>query len=262
MTRDNDARTMSRFGLLIFLAALCRAQDANPLASDPRAAETGRWMFRIYCAPCHGIHADGGRGPDLTRGSYSAGDKDMDLFNAIARGVPGSEMQGYGDRFDSTAIWRLVSYVRSVARRDVETIQGDASAGEKAFWEKGACGQCHRVGSKGSGIGPDLSRVGRERSLNYLRNSIANPDAEITPGYGTIKIVLTNGKTIVGVEKGLDNFSAQLIDLSGKYYSFERAEVASISREPRSLMPSYDKVFEPREMDDLLAYLISLRGNR
>ncbi|HYL76777.1 MAG TPA: c-type cytochrome [Bryobacteraceae bacterium] len=253
---------MFRLTILLFVAAACRAQTINPLAGDPKAAETGRWTFRILCAPCHGIHADGGRGPDLTRGAYSAGDQDKDLYNAIARGIPGSEMPAYGDRLDADAVWRLVSYVRSVARHDAEIVQGDAAAGEKAFWGKGGCGQCHRVGSKGSGIGPDLTRAGRQRSLQYLRASVLTPNADITPGYGTVKVVLKDGKIISGIERSIDNFSVQLIDLNGRYFSFVREDVTSMAREPRSLMSSYEKLFTPGELNDLLAYLVSLRGSR
>ena len=251
---------MPRLTIVFLLAAACHAQ--NPRSDDPQAAETGRWTFRIFCAPCHGIHAEGGRGPDLTRGTYSVGEQDKDLYSVIARGIPGTEMPPYGDRMDADGIWRLVTYIRSVARKDSETIQGDASAGARLFWNKGACGQCHRVGSRGSGIGPDLTRVGRQRSVKYLRTSLIAPDADITPGFGTIKVVLPNGKTISGVERGIDNFSAQFIDLGGKYYSFVREDMASFAREPRSMMPSYATAFTPSEINDLLVYLISLRGDR
>lgn len=253
---------MSRLTLVLFIAAICRAQGTNPLAGDPQAAETGRWTFRILCAPCHGIHADGGRGPDLTHGSYSVGDLDKDLYIAIARGIPGSEMPAYGERLDADAIWRLVSYVRSTARHDFETVSGDIAAGEKIFWTKGACGQCHRVETKGSGIGPDLTRVGRQRSLKYLRASVLTPDSDITPGYGTVKVVLKDGKTVSGIERSVDNFSVQLIDLGGKYHSFVKEDATSMGRVGKSLMPSYEKMFTPDEMNDLLAYLLSLRGSR
>src|SRR5258706_8399677 len=189
---------MVRLTLVLFIATLCCAQGTNPLAGDPQAAETGRWTFRVLCAPCHGIHADGGRGPDLTRGVYLVGEQDKDLYNAIARGVPGSELPAYGDRLDADAVWRLVSYVRSAARHDAETVHGDAAAGEKSFWGKGGGGQGHRVGSKGSGIGPDLTQAGRQSSIQYLRSSVLTPDADITPGYGTIKVVLKDGKAISG----------------------------------------------------------------
>lgn len=255
---------MLRLTTLLIIAAVCQGQETNPLASDPKAAEVGRWMFRIYCAPCHGIHADGGRGPDLTLGTYAAGDRDSDLFRVISRGVPGTEMAAYGGgRVEDEGIWRLVSYIRSVARHDNTTIQGDAQPGERTFWGKGGCGACHRVGDKGSGLGPDLSRVGRQRSLAYLRTSVLKPDAYVTPGYSTITVVLHNGTKIVGVEKSFDNFSAQLMDLSGKYYSFVREDVTSMKREPRSLMPStYEQLLNESEINDLLAYLSSLRGSQ
>ena len=83
---------MPRLTIVLLLAAACQAQ--NPHSDDPQAAETGRWTFRIFCAPCHGIHADGGRGPDLTRGTYSVGEEDKE------RGIPGMEMPPYGDRMD------------------------------------------------------------------------------------------------------------------------------------------------------------------
>ncbi len=243
-----------RLATILFIAVLCRAQDP---------AETGRWTFRIRCAPCHGIHADGGRGPDLTLGTYNAGDQDADLFRVISRGVPGTEMAGYAGRLPDDEIRALVAYIRSVGHANKVAAHGDAAAGEKIFWTKGGCGQCHRVGTKGSSLGPDLTRVGRQRSIAYLTASLLKPDADVTPGFATVTVVTRDGKKIVGVERNFDNFSAQFVDLSGKYYSFLREDVTSMKREPRSLMPSnYGKLLSESEVNDLLAYLSSLMGGR
>jgi putative heme-binding domain-containing protein len=255
-----------RCTVLLLTAGLCQVfcqGQENPFRSDPNAAETGRWIFRVYCSPCHGIKAGGGRGPDLTVGTYGVGEQDGDLFRAISRGIPGSEMPAYAGRLEDDSIWRLVSYIRSVASHDNTPVRGDRVGGEKIFWTKGGCGQCHRIGEKGNSVGPDLSRVGLLRSLGYLRASILTPDSDLTRGYSTVRVTTRDGKTIVGVEKSLDNFSCQLIDLSGKYYSFLREEVASVKRESRSLMPStYGKSLSGSEIDDLLAYLSSLRSKR
>jgi len=238
-----------RFTLIALMAGVCYAQD-------------GRFTFRILCAPCHGIHAEGGRGPDLTLGTFSAGDQDADLFRVISRGVPGTEMAGYSGRVTDEEIRRLVAYIRSVAHSNNE-IKGNAAAGETIFWNKGGCGACHRVGTKGSSLGPDLTRVGRQRSTAYLRDSILKPDADITSGYATVTVVTHEGKKIVGVERNFDNFSAQFVDLSGKYYSFQKEDVTSMTREPRSLMPAiYGRLLNETEVNDLLAYLSSLRGTR
>jgi cytochrome c oxidase cbb3-type subunit III len=239
--------------IAVLFASICSAQDA---------AETGRWTFRILCAPCHGIHADGGRGPDLTLGTYNAGDQDADLLRVISRGVPGTEMAGYAGRVTDDELKQLVAYIRSVGHAQT-AVKGNAAAGEQLFWNKGACGQCHRVGTKGSSLGPDLTRVGRQRSIAYLTASLLKPDADVTPGYATVTVVTRDGKKIVGVERNFDNFSAQFVDLSGKYYSFLREDVTSMTREPRSLMPStYGKLLSETEVNDLIAYLNSLRGAR
>jgi cytochrome c oxidase cbb3-type subunit III len=251
---------MTRLTIIVLLAASSVWAQDNPFNSDPKAAELGRVMFRIICSPCHGIHATGGRGPDLTLGTYSAGEKDRDLFRVIARGIPGSEMAAYAGRLDDEAIWRMVSYIRSVAKPQNAAVEGDPAAGKAIFWGKGACGQCHQVGPRGGSIGPNLSLVGRQRSLAYLRASVVTPDADITPGYSTITVVLRDGKKITGVEKSVDNFSAQFVDLAGKYYSFLREDVASIQQESRSLMPSYAQALTAGELTDLVAYLNTLRA--
>ena len=83
---------MTRTWMLCLLAAgACAAQSGpkNPFANDPRAAADGRPMFRLFCSPCHGIKAEGGRGPDLTRGVYSVGESDGALFEVIANGEIG-----------------------------------------------------------------------------------------------------------------------------------------------------------------------------
>ncbi len=249
-----------RLGIFLILAlGLATAQESNPFAADPKAAEIGRGMFRIYCAPCHGIRAQGGRGPDLSRGVFAAGDRDSDLYRTIFNGVAGSEMGSFSE-LGSEGVWRIVAYLRSASRTDEAPAPGDAAHGAELFWEKGQCGRCHAVGKRGSHVGPDLTRIGRQRSLNYLRLSVIDPSDDITPGYSTIAVVTRDGKTVTGIERGFDNFSAQLMDLSGKFYSFQRDEVRSMKRETISLMPTYSKLFTEAELTDLMAYLASLRG--
>src|SRR5215472_14803874 len=92
---------------MLLVCGTCTAQIAtkNPLAGDSQAAEAGRAAFRIFCSPCHGIRGEGGRGPDLTRGTFSNGDQDVDLFRVIAQGVPGTEMPGFSARLEDNEVW-------------------------------------------------------------------------------------------------------------------------------------------------------------
>ena len=246
------------------LAQVDKVERKNPLAGDARAIESGRVMFRMQCAGCHGLSATGGRsGPDLTRGTFTVGDTDADLYGVIFNGVPGTEMPAFAERLDDNDRWQLVSYIRSLTPHNTGPIPGDRSAGEQLFWEKGNCGQCHRIGARGGSVGPNLTRSGRQRSLAYLRESVVSPDADITADAATVTVVTRDGRKIVGVEKGFDNFWAAVMDVSGRYYSFQRDEVSSITREYRSLMPlNYGRLFSDRELENLVAFLASLDGGK
>jgi len=252
---------MKTVGAILLLSMPAVAQQTSPFTGDAQAAEAGRSTFRVYCSPCHGIKAQGGRGPDLTTGSYAMGDRDIDLFRVISDGVPGTEMTSYGMALGDDNVWRLVTYIRSAARKDSAGVNGNAANGEKLFWSKGGCGQCHRVGDRGGRLGPDLTRAGRQRSVAYLRESVVSPEADITPGYARVVVETRDGQKITGVQKNFDNFSAQLIDANERIHSFAKSEVASIKREFRSMMPAgYGKLFSESELDDLVAYLATLRG--
>jgi putative heme-binding domain-containing protein len=109
-------------------------------------------------------------------------------------------------------------------------------------------------------MGPDLTSVGRQRSFEYVREALVDPNATLTPGYYTIRVTTRDGKQIAGVQRGFDAFSAQLMDASENFHSYARDEVAKLEREFRSLMPSYAKTLSQAELDHLLAYLTSLRG--
>src|SRR5262249_9122690 len=106
--------------------------------------------------------------------------------------------------------------------------------------------------------GPDLSRAGRQRSVTYLRESIVDPNKDLTPGYNSVIVTTKAGKKITGVEQSFDNFSARLIDLSGNVQSFQKEDVASMKREYKSVMPEYSSVFAGKDLDDLVAYVARL----
>ena len=67
-SRDMLLQCLKVSMLLACACGLCFGQD-NP-------AGIGYGVFRIYCAPCHGFRAQGGRGPDLSRGVFRSGEQD------------------------------------------------------------------------------------------------------------------------------------------------------------------------------------------
>ena len=61
--------------------------------------------------------------------------------------------------------------------------------------------------------------------------------------------------------RGHVTFSIQLRDLTGAIHSFQKADLAELHKDKgMSPMPVYAAVFSPSELDDLVAYLVSLKG--
>lgn len=52
------------------------------------------------------------------------------------------------------------------------------------------CFACHKVGTEGGAIGPDLNRVGGRLSASLIREAILAPDAKIARGYEKFKGIM------------------------------------------------------------------------
>lgn len=275
-------RIVSR-ALLIVSCALCAvavsftsapAQEKevkNPLADNPEAIEQGRALFRLTCSLCHGIDARGGRGPDLTSGRWTHGESDAAIFRTVTKGVPGTAMPAF-DWLREEEVWMLVAFLRSLGAGATEPIAGDPQAGEKTFFGAGGCSRCHMAHGKGGRLGPDLSRIGVSRSARFIRESIREPNTDLAEGllepgkdfaqlYDTVIAVTKDGRRITGVARNEDTFTLQLMDQQEQLHLLLKKDLREVTHRPESLMPAYtEQLLGEKDLQDLLAYLVSLRG--
>jgi quinoprotein glucose dehydrogenase len=79
---------------------------------------------------------------------------------------------------------------------------GDAAAGQSIFsgHRKAQCLRCHKVNGVGGDAGPDLSKVAERAKghRDFLLESLINPHAKLAKGFGTVTVVLEDGKVING----------------------------------------------------------------
>jgi putative heme-binding domain-containing protein len=235
------------------------AQSTTNPFDTAEAAEQGRVLFQARCGYCHGARGEDERGPDLTTGQYRHGGSDASLFNTIRNGIPGTEMPVVGATEEEA--WKLVAFVKRLAPlTSGEKAAGDAAAGKLVYEGKGGCTTCHAIGAEGGNLGPELTDVGRRRDLAYLEESIRKPDADISVRYRALQLVLKNGQTISGVRLNEDDVSIQVRDQKDNLRSFLKSNIREIRRDKPALMPSFDGTLSKKEIDDVVAYLSSLRG--
>jgi len=205
---------MTRFALLLLAADAAFGQQTevrNPHAT-PADAGAGAKIFRSHCAQCHGSKGEGGLGPNLTAGVFYHGGTDADLFRNITDGIAGTAMPS--TFFDGTQAWQIVAYVRSLSQMAATAAPaGDPRRGETLFRKKGCIG-CHLVRGEGGFKGPDLSFIGSQRSVEYLREAILDPNAKVSPEYWVAKISLHSGVTHSGFIMNEDTHIVQLLDFS------------------------------------------------
>ena len=237
------------------VCAIALAAAQTP-ADSPDAAP----LFSKNCAYCHGRRGEGGRGADLTTGIYTHGGSDADLYKTIRNGIPGA-MPAVA--ITDNDVWKLVAFVRKLGSAGIgEKAVGDASAGKAIFEGKGRCSTCHSIGLTGGTVGPDLSDVGRRRNLAYLTESLVSPEADVPIRYRAVQVVLKNGGTVTGIRLNEDDISIQLRDSDDNFRSFKKENIQEIRHDKPALMPAYGAILSGKELNDVVAYLSSLRGEQ
>ncbi len=124
----------------------------------------------------------------------------------------------------------------------------------------GQCMRCHKADdnahSSGGDAGPNLTGIATRHDANYLLESIIDPGAVVTPGYGITSISFHNGATLTG---NLLDETPEYIDVVTPENSFRanRADIKAFTP-PVSAMPPMGYLLKPAEVRDLVAWLGSL----
>ncbi len=238
------------------------AEDAGNLYNTAVDIRMGQRYFERQCSRCHGFDAKGNDeagAPDLT-GSLRNASTDAGIFNVIREGVPGTAMLPVATDVPDPTVWQLVAFINSL-RYDPNsvTLDGDAGRGSALFNGAAECNSCHMVDGRGGRLGPDLSRIGEDHTPEDLLLSMTNPHEEVAPRWWTLRVTGTDGVQRQGYRMGEDSFSLRIMDDDENLWSYRKSEIESYERIEESTMPSYEGQLSDDELDDLVAYLFSLR---
>jgi len=242
-------------------------QATDSQAPDSLALAEGKALYRGLCSGCHGGAGRGGKGPDLTDERWIHGNTDADIAKVIQNGVPRTTMKKLGESLSEEQIFKVIAYVRSIARAPGESdwepyLTGDPILGEQLFFDpkgKALCANCHSVNRKGGRIGPALDRIASRRSPPYIMESILQPSKDIDPQYEAVQVVTAAGRVIKGLRVNETNFSLQLREENGRFHSFSKRDLDEFHVLETSLMPAnHAEQLTVRQLHDLFAFLMTL----
>ncbi len=190
----------------------------------------------------------------------------------IKAGIPGTGMPATWQMTDEEITY-VAAYVRSLGRTAAVAVAGDPARGHTVYRDN-ACARCHIVDGQGTGLGPELSEIGAMRGPEHLRESLIDPAAALPSGellflmpvgftaYLPVQLVTHDGETVTGTRINEDTFTIQIRDGTGVMRSYHKRDLRSLERHfDQSVMPSYRGQLTEEQLDDLVAYLVSLRGD-
>src|SRR5436190_12872967 len=129
---------------------------------------------------------------------------------------------------------------------------GNASPGRVVF--NRVCAQCHTLFDTGGKVGPDITGANRT-DLNYLLETIVDPNAVIPNEYRATEIETKDGRSLTGLVKSKTD-KAVALQTANELLTIPQGDIASMRQSELSMMP--EGLLSPlteQEVRDLLYYL-------
>ena len=153
-------------------------ESINPFDGDAQAILDGKQLYDDNgCKNCHG---DDGRSATFKDLLVSATDStEQQIFDAMKDGVPGTAMVSYSSTLSDDDIWKITSWVTSLADDGggggvTNPFEGDATEATagKVVYDANGCTNCHGADGKSTSF-KDLSVSATAASNEVLFDAIA-----------------------------------------------------------------------------------------
>jgi putative heme-binding domain-containing protein len=195
----------------------------------------------------------------IDAGKISSKDLTADVIRQL-RGLKDSETQAA-----VTKVYGSAREVSAGAKAEIDRYRriygaggsqpGNASAGRVVFNK--VCAQCHMLFDAGGKVGPDITGANRT-DLNYLLETILDPNAVIPNEYRSTEIETKDGRSLTGIVKQQDD-KAVTLQTANELLTIPKGETVGQRQTELSMMP--EGLLAPlsdQEVRDLLYYLTRL----
>lgn len=137
------------------------------------------------------------------------------------------------------------------------TLKSDGEKGRIIFDSK--CSTCHKVGTRGKDIGPELTLIKKKFDKQALMDAIVNPSAGIVFGYEAWTINTKYGQSHFGFLVADGKEVIVVKDLNGARHTIPLRDIVFRQKSEKSLMPEASALgLSDQELVDVVGFLTSV----
>jgi quinoprotein glucose dehydrogenase len=121
------------------------------------------------------------------------------------------------------------------------------------------CVRCHSLTENTTGgVGPSLAKIGTKLDRKTILESLINPSARLSPGYGQVLLKLTDGQEVTGTLSKETETELVLITSEAEPLKIPISRIAKRENMPSS-MPAMGSLLTKREIRDIVEFLTNNR---
>lgn len=204
LARDQEPTTFAR----VFDAFLGRKDGVAPLARALGSATIPADVAKV------GVRQAKASGQDVTA-----------LVSVLEKAGKLGTIQR---EFSKEQMQKLVAEVAS---------RGDAAQGEQVYRRKElSCLKCHGIHGAGGLVGPDMTSIGASAQVDYLIESLYNPNKAIKENYHSLVVTTDDGKVFNGIKVRQDANDLVIRDAEDRLITIPLKKVEE-QKNGKSLMP-------------------------
>jgi putative membrane-bound dehydrogenase-like protein len=140
----------------------------------------------------------------------------------------------------------------------IAKIPGEEAGGRQVFIKN--CATCHKAGTEGKEIGPDLSFIKKKFDKDALLDAIINPNAGLVFGYEAWLVTTKEGETVYGFLLSETKQNIVLKDINGQKHSIAVTAISKKEKQEKSLMPDPVTMgLSEKDLANVAAWLLNVK---
>lgn len=157
-------------------------------------------------------------------------------------------------RMQASTYFKRPGTDKTYSIQEILKLEPDVANGQAVFTSR--CATCHKWGSEGSTIGPDLTSIGKKFNDPELLDAIINPSAAIVFGYEPWLVNTKDGQLIYGFLVSENKQAIVIRDIAGVKHIIDLGKITSKKRQEKSLMPDpISNGLNEKDLADVVGFL-------